>query len=83
MAKSLRIGGSTRFDHDGALTEINDCLRFALNELRALDAGEGNFHDQMRCAERLGVLSEWIAAGRIPPDANAIINEASRIPIQV
>ncbi len=64
---------------------MNDTLRFALNELRALDqeaTGESIYGDQATCAKRLRALADWIEAGHTPPDANEIIAEASRITIQ-
>ncbi len=61
---------------------MNDTLRFALNELRALDANEDIPGDQARCAKRLRALADWIETGHTPPDAVSIVVEASRIPIQ-
>lgn len=62
--------------------QMNDTLRFALNELRALDAGEDIVGDQATCAKHLRALADWIEAGHTPPDAVSIIVEASRQPIQ-
>jgi len=60
----------------------NDTLRFALNELKALDAGEDIPGDRSACARKLRALADHLEAGGTPPDACAIINEATRLVIQ-
>lgn len=69
-------------DEQVRLAEMNDLLRFALNELKAIDGGEEIPSDRTACAKKLRKLADRIEMGDICPDANAIISEMSRLPIQ-
>ncbi len=69
----------------GPLMDLNGAnaeFRFLLNEMRAVDGGEGIDADLPEIIRRLNRLANHLAAGGLMPDANAIINEASRIPVQ-
>ncbi len=63
---------------DGANAEF----RFLLNEMRAIDGGEEIPDDLPQVIRRLNRLANHLAAGGLMPDANAIINEACRMPVQ-
>ncbi len=62
--------------------DVNRLLRYTLNELRALDAGEELPSDRKTVARRLRELASWIENGGIAPDACSIIVEESQQPIQ-
>ena len=64
------------------LENANNSLRFALNELKALDAGEQAHTDRKTCAFRLRALADHLENNGTPPDACAIIHEAFNLPIQ-
>ncbi len=67
------------------LDAVNNCLRYALNELRALDNPEEKGEepiDREACAYHLRDLAKHIEKGGMPPDAESIIREAPTIPIQ-
>ncbi len=68
------------------LDAVNNCLRYALNELRALDNPEERKRDEAgdreACAYHLRDLAKHIEKGGMPPDAESIIREATTIPIQ-
>ncbi len=69
-------------DSQTSLDFINQTLRYALNELRAIDGGEELPDDIENLAIRLRTLAAWIQDGRVCPDANNIIRQASNEPIQ-
>ncbi len=68
--------------HPMTLEQANDALRFALNELKALDADEQLHTDRKTCAYRLRLLADHLENKGTPPDAMAIIWEATNIPVQ-
>lgn len=71
--------------------EATNHLRFALNELRAMDntvrlgdaAAEPEIpSDRKRAAERLQALADYLLSGGTAPDARFAISEANIIPVQ-
>ncbi len=67
---------------ESMLEDVNNTLRWTLNELRALDAGEELPSDRKTVARRLRELATWIEGGGIAPDAVRLIIEASHQTIQ-
>ena len=71
--------------------EATNHLRFALNELRAMDntvrCGAAALDpeiptDRERAAERLQALAEYLLNGGTAPDARFAIGESNIIPVQ-
>lgn len=62
--------------------DVNACLRYALNELRAIDANEEKPRDRQTLPARLRALARHIELGGEAPDTMALLHEAIRIPIQ-
>lgn len=67
-------------------SEINTQLAYAINELRAIEAGNyRNFategQDRKSVAERLRAVADSLEAGGVCPDT-AVISHALAIPVQ-
>lgn len=61
---------------------VDNCFRYALNELRAIAAGEDIQGDRRIVAIRLRALALHIENGGQAPCVLSVINEACRLPIQ-
>jgi|HubBroStandDraft_2_1064218.scaffolds.fasta_scaffold173574_1 hypothetical protein len=63
--------------------QVNNHLRFALNELKALDSGEVIPGDVDWVVARLRMIADHLETGGAFPDAHAVIAEAAHLPVQV